>query len=58
VDIRAQVTEWVLFNMAEPEEIKTLKAYYASAHKAASLPRGQFLGYNRESGAELLGRVF
>jgi len=58
VDIRAQVTECVLFNMAEPEEIKTLKAYYASAHKAASLPRGQFLGYNRESGAELLGRVF
>jgi len=44
--------------MAEPEEIKTIRAYYAGAQKAATLPRGQFIGYNRESGAELVGRVF
>lgn len=56
--IRSQVTEWVCFNMTEPDDLKAVKPYFPGVDKAATLQRGQFIGYNRETGAELVGRVF
>ena len=54
IALRTNVTEWVIFHTAEPEEIKTLCEYYPNAVAAAALPtRGQCLAYNRDSGAEM-----
>lgn len=57
-NLRALVTEWVCFNMVEPKQLDAVRPYYAGVSKAAQLPRGSFLAYNRESGAELAGKVF
>jgi hypothetical protein len=34
------------------------RRYWAGVDPAAALPRGSFIAVNRESGAELAGRVF
>jgi hypothetical protein len=57
-DLRRLVTEWVCFNMVEPKDLEAVRPYYAGVDKIAQLPRGAFIAYNRESGAELAGRVF
>jgi len=35
-----------------------IRRYWAGVDPAAALPRGSFIAVNRESGAELAGRVF
>ncbi len=57
-DIRAEVTEWVCFSMTEPGELEAVRPYFPGVDRVATLPRSQFIAYNRESGAELSGRVF
>lgn len=57
-DLRAEVTEWVCFNMVEPAELDAVRAYFRGVDAVATLPRGSFIAYNRESGAELTGKVF
>jgi len=42
----------------EPGELDAVRPYYRNVDAVADLPRGQFLAYNRESGAELAGRLF
>ena len=57
-DLRRLVTEWVCFNTVEPADLDAIRPYYSAVDKCAQLPRGSFLAYNRESGAELAGRLF
>lgn len=57
-DIRAEVTEWVCFSMTEPGELDAVRPYFRGVDRVAALQRGEFIAYNRESGAELQGRVF
>ena len=57
-DLRAEVTEWVCFNTIEPGDLDAVRPYFRGVDRVASLPRGSFLAYNRESGAELAGTVF
>lgn len=58
VTIRSQVTEWVAFNTIEPAELDAVRPYWAGVDKAATLPKGHFLAYNRDSGAEMAGRLW
>ena len=57
-DLRAEVTEWVGFSTSEPAELDAVRASWPGADAVAQLPRGAFRAYNRESGAELSGRLF
>jgi len=57
-DLRRLVTEWVCFNMVEPADLDAIRPYFSRVDQCATLPRGSFLAYNRESGAELAGRLF
>jgi hypothetical protein len=57
-DIQAQVTEWVCFNTVDPRELDAVRPCYPGVDKIATLPKGSFLAYNRDSRAELAGRVF
>lgn len=44
--------------MDEPGELDAVWPYCRGVDKVANLPRGQFIGYNGETGAELAGRLF
>ncbi len=57
-DLRAEVTEWVCFNMMAPAELDAVRPYFAGVDAAATLPRGEFISFNVESGAELRGKLF
>ena len=57
-DLRAEVTEWVCFNTVEPGELDAVRPYFRGVDRVAGLKRGEFIAYNRESGAELAGKVF
>jgi len=57
-DLRRLVTEWVCFNCVEPADLAAVRPYFPGVDKAAQLPRGNFLAYNRESGGELAGKLF
>ena len=57
-DIRAEVTEWICFNTTEPGGLDAVRPYFRGVDRVAELPRGSFIGYNRESGAELAGKLF
>ena len=52
------MTEWVVFNVIERADLDTIRPYYSGVDKVRDLPMGAFLARNRESGAELTGRVF
>ena len=57
-DIRAEVTEWVCFSSDEPGDLDAVRPYFSGVDRVAELPRGSFIGYNRDSGAELAGKLF
>ena len=57
-DIRAEVTEWVCFSMDEPGELDAVRPYFRGVDRVAQLPRGSFIAYNRESGADVAGKLF
>lgn len=57
-DLRRLVTEWVCFNVVEEGDLEKIRPYFAGVTRAKQLPRGSFLAYNRETGAELAGKVF
>jgi len=44
--------------MNEPGELEAGRPYFRGVDRAADLPRGSFIACNRESGGELIGRVF
>ena len=56
--VRSSVTEWVLFNTVEKDELDAVRSYFPGVDRAACLHPGEYLAVNRHSGAELAGRVF
>jgi hypothetical protein len=56
--LRASVTEWVCFSTNEPAELDAVRPCFRGVDQVAQLPRGSFIGCNRESGAELAGKLF
>jgi len=57
-DIRGNVTEWVCFSCTEPAELEAVRPYFPGVDKAATLPKGSFISYNRNTDAILNGKVF
>ncbi|MGH7939450.1 MAG: hypothetical protein ACREE6_09275 [Limisphaerales bacterium] len=57
-DLRAEVTEWICFSTDEPGDLDAVRPYFSGVDRVAQLPRGSFIAYNRDSGAELAGRLF
>ena len=57
-DIRGSVTEWVCFSCTEPAELEAVREYFPRANVAATLPKGHFVSFNRNSRAELAGRLW
>ena len=57
-NIRRLVTEWIGFNTVEEFDLEAIRPYWPGVDKVRTLPKGHFLAFNRESGAELAGRVF
>ncbi len=56
--IRAAVTEWVCFSTDEPGDLDAVRPYFRGVDRVAGLPRGSFIAYNRDSRAELAGKLF
>jgi hypothetical protein len=56
--IREEVTEWILFNVNEPDNLDAVRPYFPAVDAVANLPRGEFIAFNRESGAVRRGRLF
>jgi len=44
--------------VTEPGELDAVRPYFRGVDRVVELPRGSFIGYNRESGAELAGKLF
>ena len=57
-DLRGSVTEWVCFSCTEPVELDAVRPYFSGVDVAASLPKGEFVAFNRNSGATLGGKLF
>lgn len=57
INIRALVTEWICFNMVEPDELDAVRPYYRGVDKVATLPKFHFISYDRVAGTELAGRL-
>ena len=57
-EVRKSVTEWVCFNTNDAGELAAVRDYFPNVDAVAELPRGSFISYNRESGAELRGKLF
>jgi hypothetical protein len=55
--IRAEVTEWVCFNTIEPGDLDAVRPYFAGVDEAATLPKGKFIAYNRDSGGISSGQL-
>ena len=58
VDIRAGVTEWVLFNCSEPDDLAVIRPYFRGVDELPNLARGEFIAVNRLGGATMRGRIF
>lgn len=56
--IRASVTEWVCFNTEDPDDLAAVRGYFSAVDEAATLPRGQFVAFNRDTRAVLRGKLF
>jgi GTPase SAR1 family protein len=57
-DVRKGVTEWVCFNTNEPEDLDAIRPYFRGVDVVTDFPAGEFIAYNRASGAELRGKLF
>lgn len=58
ITIRSLVTEWVAFNTVERADLEAVADYWPGVEKAATLPPGTFIAYNRNTRAELSGRLW
>ena len=56
--ITNEVTELVSFQLLEPSALDRMEALGADRAAVATLPKGWFISYNVDSGAEQKGRVF
>ena len=58
VDIRAGVTEWILFNTSEPDDLAVIRPYFKDVDILPTLPHGEFIAVNRDGGAVKRGKIF
>lgn len=58
VDIRAGVTEWVMFNCSEPDDLDKIRPYFKQVDVLPALARGEFIAVNRDGGAMMRARIF
>ena len=58
MDIRAGVTEWVLFNCSEPDDFDVIRPYFKGVDVLPTLARGEFIAVNRDGGATMRGKIF
>ncbi len=56
--IRDAVTEWVAFNASEPDNLDAMRPYFPDVRRVAGLKLGEYIAVNRNSGAELAGKIF
>jgi DNA helicase HerA-like ATPase len=56
--IREEVTEWVCFNINEPDNLDAVRPYFSGVDAVTGLQRGEFIAFNRESGAVMRSRIF
>ena len=56
--IREEVTEWVCFNINEPDNLDAVRPYFSGVNRVTALRPGEYLAFNRNSGAEMGGRIF
>lgn len=57
-DIRGNVTEWVALSCTENAELESVRQYWPGVDVAATLPGGNFVGFNRDSRATLAGKLW
>ena len=55
--VRRLVAEWVCFNTVEPGDLDAVRPYYPGVEKVAAPPKFHFPACNRDSGAELAGKL-
>jgi hypothetical protein len=58
VDIRSGVTEWVLFNCAEPDDLDVIRPYFKGVDVLPTLQHGEFIAVNRDGGKVFRSRIF
>jgi hypothetical protein len=57
-DLRGSVTEWVCFSCTEENELEAVRQYFSGVDVAKTLPKGHFVSWNRNSGAQITGKLF
>ena len=57
-NIREEVTEWVCFNINEPDNLDAVRPYFSGVDRVTRLRPGEFIAFDRETGWERTGRVF
>jgi len=57
-NVRALVTEWDCFHTVDENDLAAVRPYFREVDKIATMPKGQFIAYNRESGEQIAGRLW
>jgi len=57
-DLRGAVTEWVCFSNDEQAELDTVREYFPDIDQVKTFPLGTFVGFNRETKAQMRGKLF
>lgn len=57
-DIRAGVTEWILFNLSLAEDLDAVKPYFREVEILPTLPRGEFIAVNMDGRATRRAKIF
>ncbi len=56
--IREEVTEWVCFNINEPDNLDAVRPYFSGVDRVTALRPGEYIAFNRNSGGESAGKMF
>jgi hypothetical protein len=57
IGVRSLVTEWVAFNTTEPRDIEAVQDYFPGVVAATTLPKFEFIAFNRDSRRELRAKL-
>lgn len=57
-NIRALVTEWVCFHTVDTNDLDAVRPYFSGVDCVATMPKGQFISYNREDGELIQARLW
>lgn len=56
--IREEVSEWVCFNINEPDNLDAVRPYFPGVDEVAMLGKGEFIAFNRDSRTKMRGKLF